>query len=110
MADILTIIAAVEWMALGLLVSWKLKKWNKVFQDLYDELKEDMERWKEWKSTSCKYCRYYPDAKVNEKGFLICPASGMEITETDFCSYGQRKIETVLPKSDAKVESLEGDQ
>lgn len=25
----------------------------------------------------------------------------------DFCSYGQRKIETVLPKSDAKDESLE---
>lgn len=24
-----------------------------------------------------------------------------------FCSYGQRKIETVLPKSDAKDESLE---
>ena len=59
--------------------------------------------------TFCKDCRYYPDAKVNEKGFLICPASGMEITETDFCSYGQRKIETVLPKSDAKDESLEAD-
>ena len=57
--------------------------------------------------TFCKDCRYYQDAKVNEKGFLICPASGMEITETDFCSYGQRKIETILPKSDAKVESLE---
>lgn len=28
----------------------------------------------------------------------------------DFCSYGQRKIETILPKSDAKDESLEGDQ
>ena len=28
----------------------------------------------------------------------------------DFCSYGQRKIETVLPKSDAKDKSLEGDQ
>ena len=27
----------------------------------------------------------------------------------DFCSYGQRKIETVLPKSDAKDESLEED-
>ena len=27
--------------------------------------------------------------------------------EDDFCSYGQRKIETVLPKSDAKNESLE---
>ena len=57
--------------------------------------------------TFCKDCRYYQDAKVNEKGFLICPASGMEITEMDYCSYGQRKIETVLPKSDAKDESLE---
>ena len=57
--------------------------------------------------TFCKDCRYYQDAKVNEKGFLICPASGMEITVTDFCSYGQRKIETVLLKSDAKDESLE---
>ena len=57
--------------------------------------------------TFCKDCRYYQDAKVNEKGFLICSASGMEITETDFCSFGQRKIETVLPKSDAKDESLE---
>ena len=26
-----------------------------------------------------------------------------------FCSYGQRKIETVLPKSDAKDKSLEAD-
>ena len=59
--------------------------------------------------TFCKDCRYYQDAKVNEKGFLICPASGMEITETDYCSYGERKIETVLPKSDEKDESLEAD-
>ena len=57
--------------------------------------------------TFCKDCRYYQVGKVNEKGFLICPASGMEITETDFCSYGQPKIETVLPKSDSKDESLE---
>ena len=57
--------------------------------------------------TFCKDCRYYQDAKVNEKGFLICPASSMEIAEMDYCSYGQRKIETVLPKSDAKDESLE---
>ena len=59
--------------------------------------------------TFCKDCRYYQDAKVNEKGFLICPASSMEIAEMDYCSYGQRKIETVLPKSDAKDESLEAD-
>lgn len=59
--------------------------------------------------TFCKDCRYYQDAKVNEKGFLICPASSMEIAEMDYCSYGQRKIETVLPINDAKDESLEAD-
>ena len=25
-----------------------------------------------------------------------------------YCAYGRRKIETILPKSEAKVESLEG--
>ena len=38
----------------------------------------------------CKDCQYYQDAKINKKGFLICPSSGMEITETDYCSYGVR--------------------
>lgn len=38
----------------------------------------------------CKDCQYYQDAKINKKGFLICPAFGMEITETDYCSYGVR--------------------
>ena len=28
MADIMVLIAAVEWMVLGLLVLWKLKGWN----------------------------------------------------------------------------------
>lgn len=42
----------------------------------------------------CKDCLYSDDswAKVNEKGFLICPASGMEITDNDFCSYGERRV------------------
>ena len=39
----------------------------------------------------CQYCCYFAEAKFNEKGFLICPASGMEITGMDFCSYGERK-------------------
>ena len=39
----------------------------------------------------CEECRYYQNAKINKKGFLICPASGMEITEHDYCSYGERK-------------------
>lgn len=41
----------------------------------------------------CKDCRYSDEAKVNKKGFLICPASGMEITDDDFCSYGERRSE-----------------
>lgn len=43
----------------------------------------------------CKDCAYRKNAKVNGKGFLICPASGMEITEYDYCSYGERKRGTV---------------
>lgn len=39
----------------------------------------------------CKNCQYRDEAKVNKKGFLICPASGMEIMDDDFCSYGERR-------------------
>ena len=39
----------------------------------------------------CKDCVHWREAVTNDKGFLICPASGMEITESDFCSYGDRK-------------------
>ena len=49
----------------------------------------------------CRECRYRPP-----KG-TVCQLSGMDITEDDFCSRGQRKIETVLTKSDTKNESLE---
>lgn len=39
----------------------------------------------------CLECIYFEDSQINKKGFLICPASGMEITDMDFCSYGERK-------------------
>ena len=39
----------------------------------------------------CKDCVYWGAAKANSKGFLICPASRMEIMATDFCSYGGRR-------------------
>jgi hypothetical protein len=39
----------------------------------------------------CKECKYKEQARVNKKGFLVCPASGMEITDGDFCSYGERR-------------------
>lgn len=43
MADILTIIAAVEWMALGLLVLWKLKGGNRKMEELYEDMKKQWE-------------------------------------------------------------------
>lgn len=39
----------------------------------------------------CKDCVYSKYAKINKKGYRICPASHMEITDDDFCSYGERK-------------------
>ena len=38
----------------------------------------------------CKDCVYKASAEVID-GFSICPASGMEICDDDFCSYGKRK-------------------
>ena len=37
-----------------------------------------------------KDCVYKASAEDID-GFLICPASGMEICDDDFCSYGERK-------------------
>ena len=39
----------------------------------------------------CKDCKFYKGAEVNERGFLVCHVSGMDITEYDYCSYGERK-------------------
>lgn len=39
----------------------------------------------------CKDCKYAAKAQWNKKGYRICPASHMEITDDDFCSYGERK-------------------
>lgn len=41
----------------------------------------------------CKDCSYWEKATANKKGFLICPASGMEIMADDFCSYGERRTD-----------------
>jgi hypothetical protein len=40
----------------------------------------------------CKNCEYWDKRTVNDKGFVICPVSGMEIHTEDYCSYGERKI------------------
>ena len=41
----------------------------------------------------CSECEYGKKATINDKGFKICPASGMEITDNDYCSYGERKTD-----------------
>ena len=38
----------------------------------------------------CNECKYFEKAECID-GFLICPASGMEIHENDFCSYAERR-------------------
>lgn len=65
----------------------------------------------------CRECRHssLPSGftqRYGKPGTLSChfgPCNRRNVNGNDFCSYGQRKIETVLPKSDAKDESLEGE-
>ena len=41
----------------------------------------------------CSECVNGKKAVINDKGFKICPASGMEITDNDYCSYGERRTD-----------------
>ena len=41
----------------------------------------------------CSECVNGKKAVINDKGFKICPASGMEITDNDYCSYGERRMD-----------------
>lgn len=41
----------------------------------------------------CGECKIKEKATVNDNGFLICPVSGMEITDNDFCSYFEPREE-----------------
>lgn len=44
MSDLLTTIAAVEWIVVGLLVCHKLRYWNQRCQALYDDLAREFAR------------------------------------------------------------------
>lgn len=68
-----------------------------IYADAYNDLAEDfysIPAADVAPVTRCKGCKHKERATVNEKGFLICPASGMEITPDDFCSYGEPKEDT----------------
>ena len=56
----------------------------------------------------CRECRHR--YTVNCSMYYECSQCGGQLdwtTDDGFCDRGQRKIETVLPRSDAKDESLE---
>ena len=40
----------------------------------------------------CRDCTQWQKATVNSEGYLICPASGMKIMATDFCSKAERRL------------------
>lgn len=42
-SDIMTLIAAIEWIAVGIVCFIGLRRWNKRFAALYDELKKMVE-------------------------------------------------------------------
>lgn len=55
-----------------------------------EQLAQQAENVKDWVLVvHCKDCKYVLRAKWNKKGYRICPASHMEITDDDFCSYGE---------------------
>lgn len=54
----------------------------------------------------CRECVYATRPGDN---IVFCDNFERDMMPNDYCSVGQRKIETVLPKSDAKDESLWGD-
>ena len=74
------------------------KQVKEAFETLNPVLMGQMLRWIRKQKTidavpvvRCENCINKERAKVNANGFLICPASGMEITDDDFCSYGEPK-------------------
>ena len=62
----------------------------------------------------CRECAHYKICDEWENGKrMLCEIHHHSYLDHDgdnhFCSWGERKIETVFPKSDAKDESLEAD-
>ena len=60
--------------------------------------------------THCKDCQHWTGVALGMRCnlFSFPPNAWVYSQPDDFCSRGQREIETVLPKSDEKDESLEG--
>lgn len=67
----------------------RLREDNKMLTSMIERMSSPPKDGENSQVITCKECRHMQQAKVNKKGFLICPASGMEITDDDFCSYAE---------------------
>ena len=47
----------------------------------------------------CEHCVHFEDAKVNAKGFLICPNTDMDIWDECYCAHGEKRIIEPQPDS-----------
>lgn len=57
---------------------------------MFDTAQEAIKEWNRYLVSfvgRCKDCAKKEDAYVNDYGILVCPTSGMEIDDEDFCSY-----------------------
>lgn len=43
MADVMQLTASLEWIVLGIVCLWGMRKWNKKFKHLYEELRRKIE-------------------------------------------------------------------
>lgn len=77
-------------------------RFKKEWPSYYAQMKWNTRFGPYWK---CKDCANKEKATENAKGFLICPASGMEITDEDFCSYFETKPDW---KELAPLQPIEG--
>ena len=66
---------------------------NERLSDTIERLNNSLKDYEDNRVITCKKCRYMQEAKVNKKGLLICPTSGMAISNHDFCSYAERMDE-----------------
>lgn len=51
----------------------------------------------------CKDCVHFEYARFNEKGFLICPDTGMDIWDECYCAHGERTDNDSKEKGEKKT-------
>lgn len=96
MSDILTIIAAVGWIAACGLFIWRLYCWDQTFWELYYESQKDDSE----DSTAepvptvrCKNCLYWVSGENECESWEWCKMLNTDMPADGFCKYGAREEE-----------------